>query len=183
MACKSPPCALLVGHSFVQRMVEFIERNQDSGVYSCTFGVDNSCNVKTIGIGGRTVDKLIKFDLQTIWDTAPNVVIMDIGSNDLCDKEADPDTVILSILALVELLLKDLLLRCLVLWQVLPRKNPPYNERVWHLNGLLREVVKGIHRAKFWLDRGLCNPSRNIFTRDGIHLNDEGHQALYRPEL
>ena len=71
-------------------MIEFIERNRDSGVYSRTFGVDDSCNVKTIGIGGRTVDKLIQFDLQTIWDTAPDVVIMDIGSNDLCDKEAAP---------------------------------------------------------------------------------------------
>ena len=83
---------------------------------------------------------------------APTVVIMDIGSNDLCDKEADPDTVALSILALAELLLKDLTLRFLVLCQVLPRKTQPfsgYNERVWHLNGLLREAVKGIHGAKF----------------------------------
>ena len=138
---KSPPCALLVGHSFVRRMVEFIERNQDSGFYSRTFGVDHSCNVETIGIGGRTVNKLIKFDLQMTRGTAPNVVIMDIGSNELCDKEADPDTVALSILALVELRLKDLQLRCLVLCQVLPRKNQPfsgYNERVWHLNGLLK---------------------------------------------
>ena len=85
-------------------MVEFIERNKDNGFYSRTFGVDHSCKVETIGIGGRTVDKLIKFDLQTIRGTAPNLVIMDISSNDLCDKEADPDTVALSILALVELL-------------------------------------------------------------------------------
>ena len=34
--------------------------------------------------------------------------------------------------------------------------------------------------AKFWIHRGLCNPSQNIFTRDGIHLNAAGHQALYR---
>ena len=125
------------------------------------------------------MDKLIKFDLQTIRGNAPNVVIMDIGSNDLCDKEADPDAVALLILALVELLLKDLPLRCLILCQVLPRKNQlfsGYNERVWHSNGLLREAVKGIHGGKFWLQHSLCNP----FTRDGIHLNDEGHQVLYR---
>ena len=59
-------------------IVEFIERKKDSGLYS-PFGVDNSCNVETIGIGGRTMDKVIKFDLQTIRGTAPNVVIMDIG--------------------------------------------------------------------------------------------------------
>ena len=165
MACKSLPSTLLVGHSFVRRMVEFIERNQDSGFYSRTFGVDHSCKVETIGIGVRTVDKLIRFDLQTIRGIVPTVVIMDIGSNDLCDKEADPDTVALSILALVEILLKDLQLRCLVLCQVLPRENQPfsgYNEWVWHLNGLLKEAVKSIHGVKFWLHRGLCNPSRNI---------------------
>ena len=143
-------------------MVEFIERNQDSGFYSCTFRVNNSCNVKTIGIGGRTVDKLIKFDLQTIRGTAPKVVIMDIGLNDLCDKEADPDTVALLILALVELLLKDLPLRCLVLRQVLPRKNQPflgYNERIWHLNGLLREAVKGmISRVEKHFYKGWHSP-------------------------
>ena len=166
MACKSSPCALLVGHSFVRRMVEFIERNHDSGFYSRMFGVE--CKVETIGIGARTVDKLIKFDLQTIRGTAPTVVIMDIGSNVLCDKDADPDTVAWSILALVELLLKELQLRCFVLCQVLPRKNQPfsgYNERVWHLNGLLKEAVKSIPGAKFWVHRGLCNPSRNIFTK------------------
>ena len=43
------------------------------------------------------MDKLIKFDLQAIRGTAPNVVILDIGSNDLCDEKADPDTVALSI--------------------------------------------------------------------------------------
>ena len=182
MACIPPPCALLVGHSFVRRMLEFIERNQDGGLYSHTFSVDSACTVKTIGIGCRTVDKLIKCDLPAIRSTAPNVVILDIGLNDLCDEQADPDTVALSILALVEVLLTDLQLRCLVLCQVLPRKNQPfpeYNERVWRLNGLLWEAVKGIHGAKFWLHRGLCNPSRNIFTWDGIHLNDEGHQVLY----
>lgn len=177
------PCALLLGHSFVRRMTEFIDRNQKDGTYTCTFNLGSTCTVKMIGIGGRTVDKLIKNDLQDIRDTAPNVVIMDIGSNDLCDKQSDPDTVALAIIVLVELLIKDLKLRCLVLCQVLPRKKQPfmeYNERVWKLNGLLKEAVKGIQGAKFWIHRGLCKPSQNIFTRDGVHLNDEGHQALYR---
>ena len=114
--------------TFVRRMVKFIERNQDSGFYSRTFGVDHLCKVKTIGIGRRTVEELIKFDLQTIRGTAPTVVIMGIGSNNLCDKEADPDMVALSILALVELLLNDIQLRCLVLHQVLPRKTSHFRD-------------------------------------------------------
>ena len=42
------------------------------------------------------MDKLIKLDLQMTRGTAPNVVIMGIGSNELCDKKADPDKVALS---------------------------------------------------------------------------------------
>jgi len=101
------PCALLVGHSFVRRMTEFIERNQEEGCYSHTFGLESTCTIKTIRIGGRTVDKLIKHDLQDIRVTAPNVVILDISSNDLCDEQSDPNTVALSIIALVEILIKD----------------------------------------------------------------------------
>lgn len=69
------------------------------------------------------MDKLVKCDLQTIQGATPTAVILDIRSNDLCDKAADPDMVALQILALVELLLKDLQLRCFVLCQVLPRRN------------------------------------------------------------
>ena len=77
---------------------------------------------------GENGDKLIKFDLQAIRGTALNVVILDIGATDLCDEQADPDTVALSILALVEVILKDVQPRCLVLCQVLPRKNQPFSE-------------------------------------------------------
>ena len=139
------PCALLVGHSFVRRTTEFIERNQEDGSYTHTFGLESTCTVKTIGTGGRTVDKLIKYDLQDIRDTAPNVVILDIGSNDLCDEQSDPDTVALSIIALVEILIKDLKLRCLVLCQVLPRKK--------------KTTIYGIQRkglAIKWFTKGSC---------------------------
>ena len=64
------PCALLVGHSFVRRTTKFIERNQEDGSYTHTFGLESTCTVKTIGTGGRTVDKLIKYDLQMIYATS-----------------------------------------------------------------------------------------------------------------
>lgn len=53
-------------------------------------------------------------------------------------------------------------------------------KKPWHLNGLLKEAVKSIPRAKFWLHQGLYIPLRNIFTRGGINLDNEGHQAPYR---
>ena len=62
------------------RMSQFIERNQEGDFfYSHAFGVDSACTVKTIGVGGWTVDKLWKFDLQAIRGTAPIVVILNFG--------------------------------------------------------------------------------------------------------
>ena len=95
MACIPPSCACLVGHSFVRRMIEFIEGNQGGGFYSHIFGIYSTFTVKTIGIGGRTVDKMIKFNLQVTREVPPP----DIDSNDLRDEQADPNTVALSILA------------------------------------------------------------------------------------
>ena len=70
MAYIPPLCALLVGYSFV-RMTEFITLNQQGGLYTHTFGLVSTCSVKTIRIGGRPVDKLIKFDLQAIQVPPP----------------------------------------------------------------------------------------------------------------
>ena len=34
--------------------------------------------------------------------------------------------------------------------------------------------------VKFWRHRGLNNPTRDIYVRDGIHLNKQGNKAVYR---
>ena len=88
----------------------------------------------------------------------------------------DADTVALSIVAFTELLIKSLYVPFVVVCQILPRMHTPfdgYNERVQKVNSLLRE-------AKFWRHCGLVNPAKNIYVRDGIHLNVFGNEALYR---
>lgn len=138
---------------------------------------------KTIGIGGRTVDKMIKKDMQAMRGIAPNRVIFYLGSNDLCQERGDLDRITLSLVAFVDILLKDLQLTSIVWCQVIPRQNPPfpeYNDRVQHLNVSLKESIADIPHVKFWRHRGLNNPSQNIFAKDGIHLNDMGHKVLCR---
>ena len=36
------------------------------------------------------MDKTIKYDLDDIRSAAPHIVILELGSNDLCDKDNDP---------------------------------------------------------------------------------------------
>lgn len=93
---------------------------------------------------------MIRNDLDKIRSTAPNIVVLELGSNDLCDKDSDPETIALSIVALAELLLKDLSLRFIAVCEVTARQNEPfvgYNERAALLNSHLRESLRVIPAA------------------------------------
>ena len=105
------PRVLVLGHSFVRRLREFVAQTHFEGTYYLNFELSKVCSVLFHGIGGRTVDNTIKYDLDNIRSTAPHIVILELGSNDLCDQDSDPESIALSIAALTELLLKDLKLR------------------------------------------------------------------------
>lgn len=179
----SKPRALVLGHSFVRRVVEFIDLQQANDSYRRDLNLSEACDVEIFGVGGRTVDKVIRMDLEVIKRNAPNVVVLELGSNDICDSHCDADTVAFSIVALTELLIKSFSVPFVVVCQILPRMHTPfegYNERVQKVNTLLREALQNINSAKFWRHRGLVNPAKNVYARDGIHLNDLGNEALYR---
>lgn len=183
-AANEKPRVLVLGHSFVRRLKEFAAQNHSGGPYDLNLGLSNICSIIFHGIGGRTVDKMIKHDLDKIRSAAPNIVVLEPGSSDLCDKDSDPETIALSIVALAELLLTELSLRFIAVCEVTARQNEPfvgYNDRTALLNGYLRESLRIIPTAKCWQHRGLINPTNNaVYAPDGIHLNDIGNKALYR---
>jgi len=73
------PRALVFGHSFVRRIGEFIDRNNPEECYSRDFRLSNICDTSILGIGGRTVDKTIRCDLDTTTRNAPNLLILEMG--------------------------------------------------------------------------------------------------------
>ena len=78
----STPHVLIIGHSFVRRLksdlrVQFDERA------SKNFGLCGSAVVHMHGVGGRTVAKLRKHDLGVVSSLCPDIVILEIGTNDL----------------------------------------------------------------------------------------------------
>ena len=183
MATLAKPRALVFGHSFVRRFSEFIDNSQPNDLYCRDLQLVHTCEVEIFGIGGRTVDKTIRFDLNTIRGTAPNVVVLEMGSNDACVKDSDAETIASSLVALTELLISECKLQFIVVCQILPRKHPPfedYNDRVHKINMLVNEALRHIKRAKFWRHRGLIDPSAAIYLADGIHLNEGGNRALYK---
>ena len=94
------PRALVLGHSFVRGIADFIDRKQGKKQYRRDLNLTNFCDVKIFRVGGRTIARMIRLDLTTVKSTTPNVVILDI-----CDYGCDAETVALSIVAFTELLI------------------------------------------------------------------------------
>ena len=128
-AVNEKPRALVLGHSFVRRLKDFAAQNHSNGPYDLNLGLSDVCSIVFLGIGGRTVDKLIRNDLDKIRSAAPNIVVLELGSNDLCDKDSDPETIALSIVALAELLITELSLRIIAVCEVTARQNEPFEIR------------------------------------------------------
>lgn len=62
-------------------------------------GFADTCEVEIFGVGGRTVDKAIRFDLEAISSTTPNMAILELGSSDVCDRDSDADSIASSLAA------------------------------------------------------------------------------------
>ena len=183
LAERSLPRSLILGHSFVRRMKDFLKSNAGNSSFNEHFDLEHSCLVKLRGNGGRTVERLMRYDLRATRATKPDILVLEIGSNDLCDPSADPEILSETITALVDVLRHEIQHKFTVICQVIPRRNTPfpnYNWRVKQLNKCLRDTLADSSVVKFWRHRGLNNPTRDIYVRDGIHLNKRGHKALYR---
>ena len=63
-ADRSLPISLILGHSFVRRMKVFLKNNAGNNSFNEHFALENSCLVKLRENGGRTVEKLMRYDLR-----------------------------------------------------------------------------------------------------------------------
>lgn len=58
--------------------------------------------------------------LEKIRSTAPDVVVLDLGSDEVCDSSCDVATIALLLVAFIELLLSEFTLQFIVVCQLLP---------------------------------------------------------------
>ena len=68
---------------------------------------------------------MLQLDHEKVRSTAPNVAVMKLGSNDVCDSSCDAAPIALSLVALTELLLSEFAVQFIVVCQILPRERHP----------------------------------------------------------
>jgi len=102
MMSSSAPKVLIFGHSFVKLLQSDLKTNFDARADS-NFHLEGTATVHLFGVGVRTVEKLRRCDFHVARRLAQDVVILEVGTNDLWDVE--PEVVGSSIEELVTLLL------------------------------------------------------------------------------
>ena len=76
------PSVLILGHSFVKRLKRDLRSNFDPRADG-KFKRWGNLSVLFHGVGGCTVPKLLSSDLHVVAQIAPDVLILEIGTNDL----------------------------------------------------------------------------------------------------
>ena len=78
---------LIIGHSFVHRLAAFVQKKRHKHAFT---SLSDIADIHFHGVGGRTIEKFRKFDLEVVRQIAPKI-ILELGSNDLV--QLAPETV------------------------------------------------------------------------------------------
>ena len=173
----SRPKVIVFGHSFVKRLHRNLRSNFDvRGALS--FNIQRA-SVKLHGIGGRTVDKLIAFNLDKVRSFRPAIVILEVGTNDL--GHSKPEVVGSKIDDLVHLLLQlpyvQIVGVCLITHRA---ASPEFNRQVFILNQYLEVVLDSVPNVFCWSHKGFLQHVKSPFLPDGVHFNRRAQYTLYR---
>ena len=171
-----PVWVLILGHSFICLLREFLA--------SCislntSFLITEDCEIKWHGTGGRTVSKTRTFDLGIVESFRPDIVILQLGSNDLV--HSDPLSIASAIEGLVTLLHNSFQVKRICVCQSLYGvSNPACNQRVQALVKYLKVLLEPLPYSLYWKHCGFWNSMIGLYSRDGVHLNSRGHCGLFR---
>ena len=181
MSTGVPP-VLILGHSFIKRLKCDLRSHFDPRADS-NFKFGGTVSVHLHGVGGRTVAKLRSFDLRVVQQIAPDILILEIGTNDLVD--TSPEVVGSEIESLVCLLLEDYKVRVVCVCHVIPRGHShdevtSFAERVEILQQYLDVVLSPIPKVFCWLHKAFSHPWKDFYLPDGVQVNPVGQYQLYR---
>ena len=174
---NSTPRVLILGHSFIKRLKQFVRNNSND--FDLDFQISLPVLIRWHGVGGRTVEKTLTFDTHVLHSFRPDVVILQLGSNDLVT--LSPLRVGSAIDEFVHFLHDSCGVQLVCVCQTIRRFSAEaFNTKVGMLTRYLRVVLDPIPYAMFWGHRGFWQAKDNFYTPDGVHLNSRGQRKLYR---
>lgn len=173
------PRVLILGDSFIRRLRDFIVRNVPE--YDLCLNLKERVNMQWHGVGGRTIAKIRQFDLNEVIRFRPDVVFLQVGTNDLTQRGMTPITVGSAIEDFVRLLHDEHGVRFVCVGQTIKRSPVGnFNFNVEILAQYLKVVLEPLPFAVYWTHRGFWRPASSCLSYDGVHINREGQHKLYK---
>ena len=179
-----PPVVLVLGHSYINRLSNFIARDparenlalEKSAVLTFMFDVGHNNPGKVFSASSQ---------LDIVWDLSPDAVVLDLGSNDLCDSGASPDSIALAIVDLSLRIARIPGVRHVLVCGIIPRLfvpkwKPDFNAQVHDTNRILAKFLECLPNVHFWRHRSFALNHSKLFAHDGFHFNDAGLLRYYR---
>ena len=174
-----PTSILLVGHSFVRRLVDYLQDQHVDNFNLC----HESYKVNVLASGGLTMPKLWK-KISDILIASPDIVYAEISSNDIAVGR-DPLSLADDVYNFANALLANGI-RTVVLGQVFFRDSSnshyatiaDFNDRVVVYNNRMVEICASSDAIMFWRHRGIWQ-SWWRYLLDGLHFNSEGHRKFF----
>ena len=173
---------IVFGHSFVRRLNDLLL----SEVELYNMGLNTTqFSVKCIGMGGLRLSHRRRLHSADRILTGQDFVIVDIGSNDLCDSNTIPEQFALDIVSYCCFLVTGLDVKRVAISQILPRLIEPfpgYNENVIRANVTIQDILNTCdYPVVMWKHRGMWNSQKAIHCADGVHLSlDVGYPKYIR---
>ena len=172
--------AVVIGHSFPRRLAFYIKQK----------GLDNfqlpssHFSINVFGIGGLLISSLVSKQFNFVAQYAPQLVIMDIGTNDLSSPSSNPSTLANQVYSSAQVLCADYGLQQVVLLPILHRHvhigrypcRGDFNTKADEYNNILLQLTHqgpNPRQVQFWRHQGLtadCLPHLS----DGVHLSPKG---------
>ena len=197
MAQRSQHTLMIIGHSFVKRLMKFLAQSENHGLsFGPNLGLrEDFGTVIFHGTGGLTLRGL-REDIDTVRTVMPTAVIIQIGTNDLSMIGCDPITLGTEIVQFAQWLLRIRSVREVVICQIFPRvldksmrhgrlqRTPwagtrdDFNEVRQLANDTIRNRTRDVEHVHYWPHRGMHKAWRTLFDKQGVHLNRTG-QRLY----
>ena len=144
----APPQILILGDSFIRRLAGFLQKRGHEHLMAKLSPLGH---VSFHGAGGRTIAKVRKFDLSIICPLSPDIMVLELGSNDLIKLPAQ--TVGSELDTLVRYLHDEFNMKSIAVCQVIRRHSPQcaaYNLKVTKPHLYLKAVLEPIPYCMYW---------------------------------
>ncbi|MES9971265.1 MAG: SGNH/GDSL hydrolase family protein [Candidatus Thiodiazotropha sp.] len=180
-----PIRVLIVGHSFIANLKNYIRRNLSSEINYALGLHPKDVMIQYSDRRGGSLSTFRQHQLESVHDFEPHIVVLQLGSNDLCNRQTTVENFTNDYHSVIKDLLNIYKVQRVVVLQILHRLEPArpvryyvdpnwFNPRVDEANITLRQLFKDNDRAILWNHKGFWDRDylASALQDDGVHIAD-----------